>query len=50
MKKELFWMEKDDDGFTIIHFKDGTAVSCETDTLAVKLAFEVLKHKGTVGY
>lgn len=50
MKKELFWVEKDADGFTIIHFKDGTAVSFETEQLAIKMGFEVLKHKGTVGY
>ena len=51
MKNELFWVEKESDGFTTIHFKsDGTSVSFETERLAIKFAFEVLKHKGTVGY
>lgn len=50
MRKKLFWIEKEADGFNTIHFKDGTSISVETDQLAVKIAFEVLKNKGTVGY
>jgi hypothetical protein len=50
MKKELFWMEKEADRFTTIHFSDGTSISFETESLAIKMAFEILKTRGTVGY
>ena len=50
MKKNYFWIEKDSQGFNIIHFFDGTQLSVETEELAVKIAVELLKTKGTAGY
>lgn len=50
MKKNYFWVEKGQHDFNIIHFKDGTQISVETEQMATKIIVELLKLKGTAGY